>query len=120
VEALNREWKACLPTDVAAGLGPPEWANPDAAVDLAMRTAPDGDVAVIGEALGAEIDKLPQEQRTLLGSEAEAQVALADFDCRAATDYVARYTEAQRRLEERFVADHKSDLDALQAAAEGL
>lgn len=55
---------------------------------------------------------------TLVGSQEERAIALADFDCRAAVDYEARLTEELIHLEERFVADNEESLSEFLAAIE--
>lgn len=49
--------------------------------------------------------------------EREIELALADLDCRASTDYVKRTQAAQFELEEKFLAEHKAEVDALLAVA---
>lgn len=51
-----------------------------------------------------------------LGKE-EIELALADLDCREETDYRQKAQDIQFELEEQFIADHKSELEALKAAA---
>ena len=50
--------------------------------------------------------------------EQEVELALADLDCREETDYRQQAQDIQFELEERFIADHESELEALRAAAE--
>jgi hypothetical protein len=50
--------------------------------------------------------------------EQEVELALADLDCREETDYRQKAQDIQFELEEQFVSDHKSELEALKAAAE--
>lgn len=50
--------------------------------------------------------------------EQEIALALVDLDCREKINFNDRRQEAQFAAEEKFVADHKSELDALKAAAE--
>ncbi|SDQ85166.1 hypothetical protein [Microbacterium sp. cf332] len=50
--------------------------------------------------------------------EREVDVALADLDCREETGYRDAYQKAQFEAEEQFIADHKTELDAMKAAAE--
>ncbi|KAA9085563.1 hypothetical protein F6B42_12515 [Microbacterium radiodurans] len=50
--------------------------------------------------------------------EREVELALADLDCRDETDYRTAYQKAQFAAEEQFVADHKTELEAMKAAAE--
>jgi len=48
----------------------------------------------------------------------EIDLALADYDCRAAVNYEARKEAATQEVEAQFVADHKAELEALRASAE--
>lgn len=50
--------------------------------------------------------------------EHEIEIALADLECREATDFRAEYAKVQFAMEEQFIADHRAELDALKAAAE--
>jgi hypothetical protein len=59
------------------------------------------------------------DQRSLVGSPAEAEIALADFDCRAETDYEARFAAIQLELEQEFVDQNRPRLELMVAAASG-
>lgn len=48
----------------------------------------------------------------------EIELALVDLDCREKTDYRAKAQKISFALEEQFIADHKSELEALKADAE--
>lgn len=48
----------------------------------------------------------------------EIELALVDLDCREKVDFADKRDAAQFAAEEKFVADHKAELDALKAAAE--
>ena len=50
---------------------------------------------------------------------AERRLALADQDCRDATDWTARRRAAEHQLQQEYVDAHRTDLDALVAATEG-
>lgn len=50
--------------------------------------------------------------------EREIAQALADLDCREQTDYRETYSEIQFALEEQFLEDNRSSLEALRAAME--
>ncbi len=50
------------------------------------------------------------------GAEAERRVALADQDCRDATDWTARRRAVEHVLQQGYVEAHRTDLDALVAA----
>ncbi|MFT4218083.1 MAG: hypothetical protein QM619_13005 [Micropruina sp.] len=45
-------------------------------------------------------------------------LAMADFDCRAATDYVTRFTQIQFDVERQWVEAHRAELDLLLATWE--
>ncbi|MDR0366326.1 MAG: hypothetical protein LBH68_05820 [Bifidobacteriaceae bacterium] len=116
--ALNDEWIACMRDQIDADLmvigGVGVAGSPFAAMDLAIRTAADGTVA------SAEADPytLPLDQRSLTGSQPEITIAVADYQCRVQTDYLSRYIEIQRAVEQRFVDSHKTELDQLLAELE--
>lgn len=50
--------------------------------------------------------------------EKEVELALADLDCREETDYRDAAEKISWEAEEQFIADHKTELDAMKAAAE--
>jgi hypothetical protein len=51
-------------------------------------------------------------------AEREVELALADLDCREATDYRDRHTEITAEVEQQFIDDHKAELDAMVASVE--
>jgi hypothetical protein len=55
----------------------------------------------------------------LVADPAQIRIALADFDCRAATDYLRRITDLQIELEQAFVDKHRRQLDEMTTAMEG-
>jgi hypothetical protein len=115
---LDAEWETCM-----AGKGytfepSPDDYGPRSAMDLALRTRPDGTVGPAPDGF-INLSDIPVEEKSLLGTEPERQVALADFDCRAETDYLDRLTQIQMSIDEQFLADHQGELDRLVVAAEG-
>lgn len=50
--------------------------------------------------------------------EKEIDLALIDLDCREEVDYKAKQQDVQYKLEQQFVDDHKSELEALKADLE--
>ncbi|MCL2784832.1 MAG: hypothetical protein FWD55_05235 [Propionibacteriaceae bacterium] len=60
----------------------------------------------------------PEEERSLLGTQAEVQIALADFDCREESNYLERYLAIQIDLESAFVDQHRAQLDEMLAFAD--
>jgi hypothetical protein len=116
VKALNQEWEGCMNVkgyrfdEGVTGTGP------EAAMVLARETMPDGTAPVVLP--GTPVTDIPPEQLSLLGTEPERKVALADFDCRAETDYMARLTAIRVSIDQQFIAEHQAELDRLVAAAE--
>jgi hypothetical protein len=115
--ALNRQWRSCMAgtgivTDEPKREGN-SWDGPLQAFMLAVRTDPSGAVGLI-------TDSTPDDQSRLVGSAAEREVALLDFDCRAETDYEQRFTAIQRRREQDFVDANRKALDSMMAFVEGL
>jgi hypothetical protein len=116
LKQLQEEYADCaaskgfpLPTD-SAFLGPYDLFL------LAVHTAPDGSTLD----RNVRTDSAPDEQQSLLASEPEKQIALADFECRTETDYVNRYTQILYDLEAAYVAEHKAELDKMMATIESL
>lgn len=118
VLALNTEWRTCMASagvDVDARLAsrqpddPSSVDGPQAAFLLAMETGDDGAVADPSEPLSSR----RRDQQSLSGSKPEVAIALADYDCRVATDYVDRLVAVQRSLEEAFITKNRSELDRL-------
>jgi hypothetical protein len=65
--------------------------------------------------LAVNEDGLPSLQAT----PSQIEVALADFDCRAETRYIDAIIEVQRDLEQKFLEQHRNELDRMRAAAGG-
>jgi hypothetical protein len=120
--ALDREWAACMlergfdaSEERGTGDGGVERisAGPVQAFQLAMRTGADGRVAAeYGD------PDAPEDQRSLIQSGPEIEIALADFDCRVETDYMNRLIAIQTAMETAFVEENRSALDELLAAIE--
>jgi hypothetical protein len=60
----------------------------------------------------------PTEEQQAEQREYEIEIALADFKCADAMDYTDKSTAIQFELEEQFIEDNKSELDAIVAEAE--
>jgi len=109
---LDGEWAACM--DAAGEGGYPTQTEAQNSVfeDLnevyeSVQLTEDGEAG--GEPDQAELDAL---------AEREVELALVDLDCREETDYRDRSTDVTREAEQQFVDDHKSELEAMKAAAE--
>ena len=50
--------------------------------------------------------------------ERELKLALIDLDCREKTSFATKSLEIQFALEEKFIAENKTELEAFKAAAE--
>lgn len=94
--------------------------DPTGAVSVAMMTAPDGSQYQDWPDPGDSVDAvtIPAEYRSLVGSQLEIDIAVADFKCRQQTDYVNRYASIQADAEARYVADHQREFDKMLAALE--
>jgi hypothetical protein len=60
----------------------------------------------------------PSAEQTAEWREVELDVALADYECGEETNYTQESLKVQFELEEQFIKDHKSELDALVAFSE--
>jgi hypothetical protein len=114
---LSAEYTDCVRRADASGavalwLGGEEVTiGPAGMLALAVATAADGSVA---DAWGAS--QLPEEQASLVGSQAERDVAVLDFKCREETDYANRYAEAVYRVQADYIAAHRAEVEKLEAA----
>lgn len=84
--------------------------GPAVAWRLALGTGPEGD-----RWTGAT-DQAPVEYRSLTGAPGEVAIAVADYQCRAETDYVDRLLALETAAQDQFIADHQAELDELTAA----
>ncbi|SDP03912.1 hypothetical protein SAMN05660199_03080 [Klenkia soli] len=110
--ALDAEWAACMDAAGHPGFTTQFDAQNsiyDAQNELWNAVPVDDEGMSTGEPDQAAMDALGEEEITL---------ALADLDCREETDYRQRAEDIQFAVEEQFVADHKTELEALRAAAE--
>jgi hypothetical protein len=114
--ALDAEWEACM---TRQGYTFEEYQgdhDPSVAMAVALRTRPDGTLGPTSD--GEASADIPVEEKSLLGTEPERKVALADYDCRVETDYLDRLTQVRWSLDEQFIEEHQGELDRLVAAAE--
>jgi hypothetical protein len=109
VVKLNQQWEDCMN---AKGYTFDEYntgTGPQAAMVLAEQTRPDGTVA--SPQPGVPVDQIPPEEISLVGTEPEREVALADYDCRVSTDYMTQLTAIRVQMDNDFIA---ANGDALQ------
>ncbi|MDF2917899.1 hypothetical protein [Microbacterium sp. NPDC086615] len=107
----NREWSACMDEAGHTGFA----TQPDAAASIhdqlnALWNA--------GGAASSEAPATPDKKALAELKDEEIDLALADLDCREKTDYTARARKAQAEAETAFIAAHKTELEALKAAAQ--
>jgi hypothetical protein len=114
---LDAEWESCMSQHGYVLQKLEGEHGPRLAMGMAVRTRPDGTVGPVhyGETPTSEI---PVEEKSLLGTEPERKVAVADYDCRVETNYMKRLTDIRWSLDEDFIRRHQADLDRLAAAAE--
>ncbi|MCL1838703.1 MAG: hypothetical protein FWG47_05235 [Propionibacteriaceae bacterium] len=121
VAVLNAEWNACMSKqsyDLTSGnLYSRSNVSPWAAYTRALRTKANGQ---LGESwFNYQFEQTtPLDERSLLGTPQELEIAVADFDCREETDYLNRFAQVQIELERTFVEKNKKQLDAMLAFAE--
>jgi len=110
--ALDAEWSSCMAEAGYGGFQKQQEARESifAVMDTYYQNYPTDDSDPdFGTPRDSEYVKLA---RTV-----EIPLALADLDCREQTDYRTRHTRIQFDLEERFIADHREELEALVAQA---
>lgn len=113
---LNRQWESCMNGQGYVFDDGVKVRNPELAMGLALRTRPDGTVGPL-HTVGPTAE-VPDDEKSLLGSAPERKIALADFDCRVETDYMAQLTKIRVDMDQRFITDHQAELDRLVAAAQ--
>ena len=113
---LDAEWESCMNQQGFTFDKLEGDHGPNMAMGLALRTRPDGSVGSFR--VGVPAADIPVDEQSLLGTEPERKVALADFDCRAETDYMDRLAEIRVSLDNQFITEHQTQLDQLAAAAQ--
>ncbi|MGY2080093.1 hypothetical protein [Modestobacter sp. SYSU DS0657] len=109
---LDAEWAACMDAAGHGGYATQTDAQNSLYEELneiyeSTALTEDGEFA--GEPDQAALDALAKR---------EVELALADLECREETDYRDRAADVNREAEQQFVDDHKSELEAMKAAAE--
>jgi hypothetical protein len=121
MSALLQEFGQCVAEQglPPAGTGPLS-PGPEALFWLAIETGADGSVLAEETMWTLPTESIPEDQKSLIGSAPEHDIAVADFRCRTQTDYVDRYLAILLRLESHFVATHQAELDEFMDAADRL
>jgi hypothetical protein len=118
--ALTGEYAECV-GDLGFGgfVGRLDPFTPGVMQTMAVHTNPEGETLPVStEELG--VDDIALDQRSLVGSQAERDIAVADFKCRQQTDYVNRYAAAVAAVQQRYLDGHRAKLDAALAQIEQL
>ncbi|MDR1186902.1 MAG: hypothetical protein LBK95_05525 [Bifidobacteriaceae bacterium] len=115
--ALRDEYERCaLASEIGQHLLP-GWMDTHVLVSLAKSTASDGSVLDLPPG-PFDPDDVPPEQLALVGSQAERDVAVVDFQCREETDYVNRYAQIVADAEAKYIAEHEAEIDKMMAQIE--
>jgi hypothetical protein len=108
VMKLDAEWSSCM-----ADAGYPDFEKKEDAINSASNA-----LNTFYESLGSGETEPAEPDPAKLAElrEQEIDVALADFTCAEEIDYQDEYLKVQYATEKQFIADHKSELDAMAAA----
>lgn len=106
IQALNQKWSSCM-----ADAGYPGIASKNRAYEVIMNEQNElysggGEDGKDVEPDQAKLDELKKK---------EIDVAVADWKCADGMDYQDKYQEIDFRIQQKFVDDHKDQLDALVA-----
>jgi hypothetical protein len=128
-DALNAEWRECFEKSFSLA-GPPAPAGVEQGV---TKSGPTGSVMFDGPAgawhlaLSTNADgeywdsaagQAPDEYGSLTGTAREVAIAVADYNCRQAANYVDRLGELLHEAQEQFLAEHRAELDEMASALE--
>ncbi|WP_449282321.1 hypothetical protein [Leucobacter sp.] len=106
VIALNREWAECMADAGYDGFSSPMLAQQTLSDEYYELQMPDGEEGEWQEPSAADKKKF---------QEREIEVALTDRDCKKKLAYEDELLEIQFDLEQKFVDEHRAELDALVA-----
>lgn len=98
IKTLNAEWASCM-----ADAGYADLSTKQDAFNIVMEES---------NALWEGTETGPTEEQTKEARDHEIEIALADFKCSEEVDYTDTQLKAQFELEEQFISDYKSELDA--------
>jgi hypothetical protein len=116
--ALNKEYGDCALSNEYAEYLYPGQIEPSALVGITRITAADGSVRDVSPGASYDPDTLPEDQRFLVGSLAERDIAVVDFKCRQQTDYVNRYAKAVAAAQTKYLSEHQAEVDKMMAQIE--
>ncbi|MDR2565057.1 MAG: hypothetical protein LBC97_03165 [Bifidobacteriaceae bacterium] len=111
--SLNQEYVECVLVNKQGSWYSDEVMDPSSMMGIAWGTAEDGSVFDPQGATEVSVADIPPQYRGLKANTAQINIALTDFQCRAATDYVNRYAEIQFDAEQAYIDQFKRELDQL-------
>ncbi|MDR2565804.1 MAG: hypothetical protein LBC97_07035 [Bifidobacteriaceae bacterium] len=116
---LKREFKDCLINGemgevFSKYLVDVKYAVPRTAFEVAVSTGPDGELFIMEVGRTYYGEDIPEVQQSLVGSQAERDIAAADFVCRQETGYVERYAAALKDRQTEFISEHQAELDRME------
>lgn len=110
VAKINREWSECI---VKAGY---DFATPDEASTSLMEEWNEVQNAAYSEDTGSDKEPAgPSKEETKKFEEKEIKTAVADYECRDKTGYTKKQQKIVNDVEQKFVDEHKAELDAMLA-----
>lgn len=110
---LDAAWSSCMSDAGESGFTRQEDARQS--ITDAM---PEPEEAPEGGAAAAEYENPMDDPVVAELHERETELALVDLECRTKTDYYRSALRIQFELEEQFIEDHKTELEAYKLAAE--
>jgi hypothetical protein len=116
---LNKEYCDCVKATAGDRWNASNVSDIEGPVYAAIQTAPDGsefDWPTDGKPIDTET--IPIENRALIGAPLERDIAVDDFKCRQETDYVVRYAQIMANAENRYIEDHRAEIDQMMAGIE--
>ncbi|KAM9866461.1 hypothetical protein ACIFOC_00665 [Leucobacter aridicollis] len=106
--ALNTEWAACM-----ADSGYGQFSTPDDAQNSIMEAS--NELYGGGEYVEGEEPKEPSKEKMDELKKLEIETAVADFECKDKVGYEKKSTKIMHAQEQKFVDEHKAELDAMLA-----
>lgn len=106
--ALNTEWAACM-----ADSGYGQFSTPDDAQNSVMEAS--NELYGGGEYVEGEEPKEPSKEKMDELKKLEIETAVADFECKDKVGYEKKSTKIMHAQEQKFVDEHKAELDAMLA-----
>jgi hypothetical protein len=112
---LDTAWEVCMSRAGFELDSDADHHGPVLGLDLAIRTRQDGSAGP--RQPDTPTADISMEEKSLLGTEAERGVAVADFDCRVTTDYITRISAIRVARDNEFIDANREALEQLVVAA---